>query len=74
MTHYPAGHVSPEAFENAQRHQVRLQILHEREEQAKAELEAEIDRRLEAARGPVQVATADATSSPRPGAQEPVTK
>jgi hypothetical protein len=52
MTHYPAGHVSPAAFENSQRNQLRLQILAEREQQAKADLEAEIDRRMEAIRGP----------------------
>lgn len=52
MTHYPAGHVSPEAFENAQRNAMRVLILAEREEAARAGLEAEIDRRLEAARGP----------------------
>lgn len=50
-THYPAGDVSPAAFENAQRHQMRLQILIEREEAARAGLEAEIDRRLAVARG-----------------------
>lgn len=55
MTHHPAGHVSPAAFENSQRNAIRQLILAEREEAARAELEAEITRRMEAARGPQQV-------------------
>jgi hypothetical protein len=76
MTHYAAGHVSPAAFENSQRNIIRQQILHEREEAARLELEAEITRRLEAARNPapkaVQNTTAEAASSPRQVDREPV--
>ena len=46
-----AQHVSPAAFDNAQRNIIRQQIIAERDQAARAELEAEVTRRIELARG-----------------------
>lgn len=50
--HYPAGWVSPEAAEADDREHHRRQIAAEREAADRDDLEAEVDRRLAAARGP----------------------
>jgi hypothetical protein len=48
--HYPAGWVSPEAAMKADRQALREQIAREREAANRDDLEAEVDRRLTAAR------------------------
>ena len=50
--HVPAGWVSASHADQAQRQAMRVLILQEREEAARVELEAEIDKRLNAARSP----------------------
>lgn len=49
--HWPAGWVSPEFAEKAQREVHRQQIAAEREAAGRDDLEAEVDRRLAEARG-----------------------
>lgn len=50
--HYPAGWPSPAAVEAAQRQALREQVARERAEADRDDLEAEVDKRLAAARGP----------------------
>ena len=49
--HHPAGWASASHADQAQRQAMRTLILLEREEAARVELEAEIERRLQVARG-----------------------
>jgi len=72
----PAGHVPADQSEQAQRDAMRLVILAEREQTAKAALEAEITKRLNALRGIIDAAPGEVSepvSEPAPVADAAVT-
>lgn len=70
--HFPAGHVSPEAFEHAQRQAVAWELAQEEEAAAKAAREQAITERIAQRRGdhgePGRVTTAGTASGPRAAA------
>lgn len=63
----PAGHVGPDAAEQAERDAMRLEILKEREASARGALEQEITRRLAERRSPGAIDQGeDAKPEPEP--------